>query len=479
MRTMFGRMFSIFAAVLLFGMVLLGSSFRIILKGYLSDQQETSLKTTAQAVADLTSAYQQSGYILLQDALQLRMELSLSADISGADAYICDNNGTILMCSSDDLSSGYIGMTVDESYLTTVAEDGYYFETGLVPGLYDDERYVVAVPIAGNTPGQTLGIVVVTAPMEETANILSSVTDIFIFVAVIVLLIALLAITLFTQNQCKPLKDIAIAARQFGHGDLTARVKTGEGNTEEVDELAIAFNNMASSLEKSEYCRQEFVANVSHELKTPMTTIGGYVDGILDGTIPPEKQDHYMHIVSDEIKRLSRLVRSMLDISRMQDQGIPEEKKTQFDLCETAGATLVTFEQQINNRALQVDVQFPEHPVMVRADKDAICQVIYNLIDNAVKFCNEGGTLGLQIREAGNKAYMSVSNTGQTIPPEEVPLVFERFHKIDKSRSLNRDGWGLGLYIVRTLICSHGEDISVTSGDGRTEFTFTLTGAVG
>jgi len=217
------------------------------------------------------------------------------------------------------------------------------------------------------------------------------------------------------------------------------------------------------------------VANVSHELKTPMTTISGYIDGILDGTIPPERRDHYLRIVSEETKRLSRLVRSMLDISQLQkEEGIPEEKKMHFDLEECAGQVLITFEKKINDKKLDVDVDFPEHSVGTIANRDYVTQVIYNLLDNAVKFCPEGGTLGLKIREGGSKAYISISNTGDTIPPEELPLVFDRFHKLDKSRSKNRDGWGLGLYIVKTIVCSHGEDISVTSKDGKTEFTFTM-----
>jgi signal transduction histidine kinase len=206
-----------------------------------------------------------------------------------------------------------------------------------------------------------------------------------------------------------------------------------------------------------------------------MTTIGGYVDGILDGTIPKEKSAHYLLVVSDEIKRLSRLIRSMLDISQLQrEQGIPEEKKIRFDLEECAGQVLIMFEQKILSKDLQVEVEMPEHPVYTLANEDYITQVIYNLVDNAVKFCPNGGTLGLQIREGNNKAYVSIYNDGQTIPPEELPLVFDRFHKIDKSRSQNRDGWGLGLYIVKTIVCSHGENISVSSHDGRTEFTFTM-----
>jgi signal transduction histidine kinase len=206
-----------------------------------------------------------------------------------------------------------------------------------------------------------------------------------------------------------------------------------------------------------------------------MTTIGGYIDGMLDGTIPPEKHRHYMQIVSDETKRLSRLVRSMLDIAQLQSEGgIPEEKKTRFDISECAGQMLLTFEQKILAKELDVDAQLPDYPLYTVADRDSICQVIYNLIDNAVKFCPEGETIGLKLRTGDSKIYLSVSNRGQTIPARELPLVFDRFHKMDKSRSQNREGWGLGLYIVKTIVCSHGEDISVTSVDGLTTFTFTL-----
>ena len=248
----------------------------------------------------------------------------------------------------------------------------------------------------------------------------------------------------------------------------------GGRNTIEMDELAQAFNTMAESLAKSETRRQEFVANVSHELKTPMTTIAGFLDGMLDGTIPPEQHKHYMQIVSDEVRRLSRLVRSMLEISRLQSQGISEEKKRRFDLGETIGQVLISFEQRVSRKNLRVDVELPDRPVWTRADPDSITQVIYNLTDNAIKFCNPGGMLSIRLTTEGNKARVTVQNTGPTVSPEELPLLFDRFHKADKSRSADREGVGLGLYIVKTILNSHGEDISVTSENGLTAFTFTL-----
>jgi signal transduction histidine kinase len=206
-----------------------------------------------------------------------------------------------------------------------------------------------------------------------------------------------------------------------------------------------------------------------------MTTISGYVDGILDGTIPAEKSRDYLLLVSSETKRLNRLVRSMLDISRLQEQGgMPEEQKTRFDVLEVTGQVLISFEKKINDKSIDVQVEMPDYPVFTRANQDAITQVIYNLVDNGVKFCPTGGQLGILVREGKNKVYLSVFNDGSEIPAPELPLVFERFHKIDKSRSQNRDSWGLGLYIIKTILDSHGENISVTSQNGRTEFTFTL-----
>jgi signal transduction histidine kinase len=181
-----------------------------------------------------------------------------------------------------------------------------------------------------------------------------------------------------------------------------------------------------------------------------------------------------MALVSEETKRLSRLVRSMLDISRLpQEGGVPEERKSQFDVAECAGRVLITFEQKILAKELDVHVNFPEHPVYTRADQDSIIQVIYNLLDNAVKFCQVGGRLGVEIRQTPEKIYVAISNTGNPIPVEELPFVFERFHKTDKSRT-DKDGWGLGLYIVKTIVCSHGENIRVSSAGDTTEFTFTL-----
>ena len=470
MKSSFSRSFFTAATILLLALVVLGTSFQLQVNHYMEDSTVKGLQQDAVIISNLAAAYGVDGRLSSRDLL---LNLDIISQVTDADVIICDARGYIILCSDALTGCDHNGWQVNKEYLNQVVGAGSFTGTGIVRNLYPDERYVVAVPILNGK--QLQGIVMVSSPTSATNQILNRISNIFLTAAVFVVLLAVLAVTAFARRESRPLRDMAKVANAFAHGNLKARVKVEEDCSEEMEELALAFNNMALSLQKSEYQRQEFVANVSHELKTPMTTISGYIDGILDGTIPENRREHYLRIVSDETKRLSRLVRSMLDISQLQkEEGIPEDKKMHFDLEECAGQVLITFEKKINDKSLEVDVDFPEHPVCTMANRDYITQVIYNLLDNAVKFCPEGGTLGMKIREGGNKAYVSISNTGETIPAEELPLVFDRFHKLDKSRSQNRDGWGLGLYIVKTIVCSHGENISVSSKDGKTEFTFTM-----
>lgn len=458
------------ATILLLALTILGAAFQIQVKDYLEGTSVSRLKEDASVIADLAASYSVEGNLTSR---AFRLNLDVISQITHADAVVCDREGYVILCSHGRNTCDHQGLQLNTDYLDKVITNGSDSSTGFLQGLYDEERYVVSVPIT--VDGEASGIVMISTPMTTTTLVMNKISNIFLTAALFVVVVSVLAVTAFARRETRPLRDLANAATAFGHGDLDSRVTVEDSCSEEMKELALAFNNMARSLQKSEYQRQEFVANVSHELKTPMTTISGYVDGILDGTIPPEKQTHYLQIVSDETKRLSRLVRSMLDISQLQkEQGIPEEKKIHFDLEEVLGQVLITYEKKITDKGLNVDVDMPEHPVYTMANQDYITQVVYNLLDNAVKFCPQGGTIGLSIREGGSKSYFSVSNQGETIPPEELPLVFDRFHKLDKSRSQNRDGWGLGLYIVKTIVCSHGEDISVSSKDGKTTFTFTM-----
>ncbi|MBQ2893113.1 MAG: HAMP domain-containing histidine kinase [Oscillospiraceae bacterium] len=472
MKSTFSRILTAVAIALLAALLLIGIFFQLLVRDYLTDTAVDSLKADGEVLVELVQvAYSEAP----GTDRNFSVALTVATSVSGADAVICDDSGKLILCARSPFGCEHQGLVVSKDFVEKVFRNGSATDTGVIQGLYPERRYVVALPILNRQTGDRMGIIIMSMPMEETIGVLRRISEIFVFVSILVVLLAVCLMTLFVRNQSKPLRVMAKAARAFGHGELTARVDIEGNYTQEVEDLALAFNNMASSLQKSEYQRQEFVANVSHELKTPMTTIAGYVDGILDGTIPEEKGRQYLQVVSDETKRLNRLVRSMLDISQLQDQqGIPEEQKTRFDVEEALGQVLISFEQKIEAKKLQVQVDMPEHPVFTQANQDYITQVLYNLVDNGVKFCPEGGALALSIREGSGKVYVSVANEGQTIPAEELPLVFDRFHKTDKSRSQNRDSWGLGLYIVKTIVSAHGENISVDSRDGKTTFAFTL-----
>ena len=340
-------------------------------------------------------------------------------------------------------------------------------------GLFKARRYVAARPIyaAGE---ELLGYVFVSNQAGNMLGAWSTFLTAASGIAVVVFGIALAVTMIYTRHMARPLDEMAAASRKFARGDFSVRVKQTEDPTDEMGALIESFNKMADSLEQAEKRRSEFIANISHELRTPMTTISGFADGILDGTIPRDQEDKYLRSIRDETRRLSRLVREMLTVSQARAKAANPSTRTNFDLTELVLQILLSFESRATKKNLDVDPQLPDDHLMVRADKDAITQVIYNLLDNAVKFASPDSCLVVKLYKDDGKVYVSVKDRGETIPPEDLPFIFDRFHKSDRSRSLDKDGVGLGLYLVKTILNSHDEDIAVKSQDGETEFVFTL-----
>ena len=326
--------------------------------------------------------------------------------------------------------------------------------------------------------GEAVGYVLVVSTAETWSNLMDTTVRSVMVAALWIFLAALIALYFITERTVAPLRDMSRAVKRMAVGQYDVRVRV-QGR-DEVAELAVAFNQMAESLENLERMRNSFVANVSHDLRTPMTTISGFIDGILDGVIPEDQRDHYLMVVSDEVRRLSRLVTALLDVSRLQAGDRKFDMKP-FDVCEVGRMILISFEQKIEAKRLDVEFECAEDNMFVLADKDAIHQILYNICDNAVKFSAEGGKLRMSFAwssgELGRnrKAVVKVYNEGQGIPPEDVPFVFDRFYKSDKSRGLDKSGVGLGMFISKTIIEAHGETIAVTSEYGKNcEFTFTL-----
>ncbi len=465
MKSAFLRQMLTITLIVFLTLLILGGILRFNFHSYLEREERLDLAESVQAVTELTHAYGQVGD--LQSNWDFHISLGLSSRVSKTDVLLCDEGGKVLICACEDLSCEHLSGQIDASILTRLQKTGELTFEGTLTGVYTQKRYVHMVR-------DTYGIVVVSSPAKTVAGTSQGLFMVFLYTAIAVCLLGVLMSLLYSRHQVQPLKEMASAARKFGHGDFSVRAKHRRGNTQEMEELVSSFNNMADVLQRGERQRQDFVANVSHELKTPMTTIAGYLDGMLDGTIPVQDQKACMEIVSREVKRMSRLVRSMLEISRMQSQGVEESQLSRFDLGDLTAQALLTFESKIKDKKLNVTADIPEKPFFTVAHKDGITQVLHNLIDNAMKFCDHGGNLTVSLQKEGAKLHLSVKNTGPIIPEEELPLIFDRFHKLDKSRSADPSGVGLGLYIVKTIVGAHGENIWVESHNGETVFTFSL-----
>lgn len=386
--------------------------------------------------------------------------------------FLTDTKGEILLSVNGKRAPKFVKGTFSE--LPTMSEisaeaDSQYF-------LSKDQKLQYCISSLKDDNGQCFGWIVVCSYEAFWGRMAEELSKTIITSALLVLLATMIAAYFITARTTEPLREMNSAARKFAAGQFDARVKVR--GRDEVSELAEAFNQMAESLENLETMRNSFIANVSHDLRTPMTTIAGFIDGIRDNVIPPEEQDHYLEIVSKEIQRLSRLVSTLLELSRIQ-AGDRKFVMKPFDICEMARLILISFERQIDQKRLDVSFETTTDRITVNADHDAIYQVFYNLCHNAVKFSDEGGALRVRIVELkGKKLEIRVFNEGQGIPQADLPMVFERFYKSDKSRGLDKSGVGLGLFISKTIINAHGETIRVESEYGKNcEFIFTLTQA--
>ena len=473
-RGLYWRQMSVTVGMVLLTLLLLGASFFALSYNYARGQRDEELAAQARVVGQLSVSYLESGRYLDIEELQHEEDFqhlaTFAATVSDVDFLICDVEGHVLLSTDETLSGLVVTMPTDMT--AEVLEDGITSRRTDVDGLYANRRFVVGVPAAGTDSPDPAGVVYAVSATTSLDNMWSGFIGLFFMTAFVVLMISFMASSVTTMRQIQPIREMARATRRYAEGDFDIRMND-YGRGDELGELAASFNNMAESLQQTERQRREFIANISHELKTPMTTIAGYTDGILDGTIPPENERQYLQIISDESRRLSRLVRRMLDVSQLQVMDPLREGK-HFDICESMRRVLISMEKKITDRHLDVEADIPEEPILVLGDKDMITQVIYNLLENATKFAREGSTLYLGVVNRDGKACVTVRNVGETIPPEELPLLFERFHKSDKSRSEDKDGYGLGLYIVKTILEQHKEKISVTSEDGVTTFSFSL-----
>ncbi|MDL2233215.1 HAMP domain-containing histidine kinase [Ruminococcaceae bacterium OttesenSCG-928-L11] len=397
---------------------------------------------------------------------------SLVSHSLNAEVFLANEDGRVIVTVSsgaDSLTGIVRPASVSPAVTAAAIQDGIYEEMGDMHGYFDRKYYVVAMPVFHE--GTAFGVVFTACPADDLVDFLQELVKMFCVSVIVVLAIVFLIIYFITARLVSPLKNMLDATNSFTRGDFSKRVPVS--GYDEMGQLSMAFNNMASTLAATESTRRSFIANVSHELKTPMTTISGFVDGILDGTIPEDNRDQYLGIVSNECKRLTRLVRSMLDMARL-EAGELELRPVLFDISETIRQTVFVFVKTLEDK--QVDIRgLDTDRILVRADKDLMHQVVYNLIENAVKFVNPNGYIEVSYRIQPDMTYIAIKNSGPGIEKSELTQLFERFYKSDRSRSVNKDGVGLGLHIVRSIVHYHHGEITVESEPGEyAEFEFSI-----
>ena len=395
------------------------------------------------------------------------------AEINDIDIYVVDNFGRIRICSCDDFES-YRKCTHTTTILSKKFLDGISDESKLelssIDGMYDKMCYSAYKKNA--IDGKTFFYVITVSSVLTATDIIKTILGMYLISAIIPIALMFIAEYGLIYRLTRPLKYMSISAKAIANGDFSKRVPVV--SNDEIGELSVLFNKMSDSLSRTETTSKSFVANISHELKTPMTTISGFIDGIIDGTIEESQREHYLHIVSDEVKRLSRLVQSMLSLAKLESGDVPL-KSTDIVLSESVISVVISMEQKINEKNIDIIGLDALTETSIKGDADLLYQVIYNLVDNAVKFTPDFGKITFSLHRIKDDVEFSIRNTGDGILREELPHIFDRFYKIDKSRSTQKDSLGLGLYICRTIVELHGGSISVASKENEyTEFTVIL-----
>ncbi len=477
---LFAKYLTIMTSLILVSYLVLTTALTVFLSTRVATEKESLLTENVK----LNAEYSERLFLncTTQDELNNALiiicnNLGVTSNAIDADVFFCNSDGKVVLCKEDFLynySSNSNGCMLHKGYqipesIMTATQKGTYFSSTKIQGLFSERTFFAGCPVAVN--GEYIGTVFASTPVQSSLKeYAGKIMSMYFTSALFAAVLSFLVVYAFTAKLTNPLRQMSNATKAYAQGDFSKRV-TVRG-ADEFAELCQSFNRMASALSILESSRRSFVANVSHELKTPMTTIGGFIDGMLDGTIPPEKHDEYLQIVSNEIKRLSRLVTSMLNLSKI-EAGELELKYNNMDILPLIIDCLLTFEQEIDKKNITVTGLEKMTPVVVNADKDMIYQVIYNLCDNAVKFTNDGGEISVFAGEnSDNQSCIAIQNTGDGISSEEIGRIFERFYKVDKSRSYDVKSAGLGLYLCKTIVEMHKGQIYAESAEGQfTRFT--------
>lgn len=482
-KSVFTKVLTILIVVLFISFTVTGILLNVGLHGLIADQRAEQLQMASDKVLQAFSDYLQNAYF--DNRLFNNFVQAVAENTDSLIWIVRKTDGAFLTYSDippsvknhlETTDEGWLKLPDERQYNMGTAKENYL--SGDFYGLFRDsgvEWITVSksFSISDIQPHNITfeGVILIHSELPAINSTKYSILKIFLISGGIGSLIALVLVFILSRRLVKPLTEMKQVARRIASGEFQERIAIrGE---DEIADLSRSFNNMVDALENLDNMRRDFLSNVSHELRTPITTIKGFVDGILDGVVPPEKQNAYLSIVRDEVKRMQGLVNDLLDLARLQ-AGEVRLKVTVFDINELIRRSVISLQQLLVEKNLEFTADFETERMFASADYDAIQRVLINLLHNAVKFTPEGGRIYVRTYKT-EEVNVVVEDTGCGIPKDELPYVFERFYKADKSRSLDKTGVGLGLAIVRNIIISHHQTIRVESEEGRgTRFIFTM-----
>ena len=398
---------------------------------------------------------------------QISLALNSAAAFQNADFWIMDTDGTVLINTSKNTSDS-VEITVKNFRPSDYKDTDY--SSGTFYGAFKETHLSTVVPVKDTD--QIIGYLAIHYPMKNLYESRSNIVEVMIviFIVIYALFFSFLLVYFFRVH--KPLKEILKGALEFANGNLSYTIPVD--SEDEMGYLSHSLNYMADKLNKNGEYQRQFISNVSHDFRSPLTSIKGYVEAMLDGTIPPEMQERYLKIIAFESTRLEKLTRSLLTLNEL-DVKKRMMHMRRFDINETIRTTAASFEGTCSERNIRLELLLAGKELFVRADMEQIQQVLYNLLDNAVKFSNDNSSITLETTVNHGKVFVSVKDHGTGIPKESLSKIWDRFYKIDASRGKDRKGTGLGLAIVKEIINAHKQNINVISTVGvGTEFIFTL-----
>lgn len=463
--SLFTKYYIAIAATVIASLIILGTIFSFFLYDYWKEKNLNDLLSNSVALSAAITAENDSASLEEHaKSTYISSIINVYKRTDGNDTFIIDNEGKML-----NQSDASIPVLPEEIFILTknLGRSKTYVNT-INWEEYGGKSLIAVDPII--IGASKVGAVVSVKTAKAFFTYFDDILRLFTFSALASLVVSVAVAYYLVYRVYKPISQLKEATKHIGAGDYSYRVKIdGE---DEFAYLGAAFNKMADDLSALESSRRNFIANVSHELKTPMTTIGGYIDAIMDGTISADKQDHYLQIVSNEVKRLSRLVVAMLNLSKI-EAGERELSKKEVNLSSMLFEIVLSFEQRIEQNNIEVIGLDSIGDINATVDSDMIYQVFYNLVDNAVKFTDNGGRIALRLSEHNGKAVFRIINECSGITKEDLDKIFERFYKVDRSRHFDTQGFGLGLYIAKTIVGMHGGQITARSTEGKNcEFLF-------